>query len=386
MVSGMPERTLTVEPRSENGAPSPLAAHVVPEYLPRSATFVYTTIRFEEAFRPLVLTKTTANLDEFPVDGPVLALSERGYERRLSDAVAEHRPVVVHAHFGWSGPPALPAARRAGIPLVTTFYGRDLALQKRRLALRHPYSALFREGALFTCEGTAMARQLASIGCPERRIRIVKIGIDLAKFPFEPRTPAEPLVLVQTARLVEKKGVDITVRAFAAARSRLGPAELLIVGDGPLRADLERLAESLGVSSSVRFLGELSHDGYIEATRRAHLCLQPSRTASDGDTEGGAPTVLLEMQAYGVGVVATRHADIPHVVADPDELAAEEDAEGVADALVGWARLSPDDWRTRLERARAFVEREHDARVTAGQHEQVYREALAGAGVATEAA
>jgi colanic acid/amylovoran biosynthesis glycosyltransferase len=123
----------------------------------------------------------------------------------------------------------------------------------------------------------------------------------------------------------------------------------------------------------------LPHEEYRAAMRRAHVCIQPSRTAADGDSEGGAPTVLLEMQAAGIPVVATRHADIPNVVADPDALVEEEDVDGLAAALVRLAGLSEDDWRTLAEHGRALVEAEHDARSVAGQVEALYGE-LSGAG------
>jgi colanic acid/amylovoran biosynthesis glycosyltransferase len=120
----------------------------------------------------------------------------------------------------------------------------------------------------------------------------------------------------------------------------------------------------------------LSHGEYRIVSRRAHIGIQPSRTASDGDTEGGAPTVLLEMQASGIPVVSTRHADIPHVVLDPAALVDEEDVQGLADRLVELAWLSDDAYTEGAERAREFVEHEHDAGKTAKQIAAVYREAL----------
>jgi glycosyltransferase involved in cell wall biosynthesis len=86
------------------------------------------------------------------------------------------------------------------------------------------------------------------------------------------------------------------------------------------------------------------------------------------------------MQALGVAVVATRHADIPAVVSEPHELPEETDVEGVAAALVRVAGAHEDEWVARLARARAFVVREHDAHVTARQHEELYREAIATVG------
>jgi colanic acid/amylovoran biosynthesis glycosyltransferase len=369
--------------------------HTVPEYLPRSATFIYTTLRFQRTFRPVILARRTSNLAEFPI-GDVQALAPEApayrrvlralhavsagfrstYQHRIAAEARRYGCVVLHAHFGWSGPATVAAGRRVNLPVVTTFYGRDVSEPERGRRSRQPYKRLFADGMLFVCEGPAMAAHLTRIGCPREKIRIVKIGIDLTQFPFAPRQRTRPLILLQTGRLVEKKGTDLAIRAFASARQQLGPTELWVVGDGPLRSELEALAESLGVEQSVRFLGMVSHAQYQEVIRRAHVCLQPSRTASDGDTEGGAPTVLLEMQASGVPVLASRHADIPSVVPDADELVEENDVDGLTEALVRLATLPAAEWRVRVERGRALMEREHDARALAGMIETLYQEAM----------
>jgi colanic acid/amylovoran/stewartan biosynthesis glycosyltransferase WcaL/AmsK/CpsK len=369
-------------------------AHVMPEYLPRSATFIYTQLRFQEAFAPVVLAQVLSNLSEFPLDAPIETvgsapgLLERNrftrrffarwstkYDRAITDHAEHHQPVALHAHFGWSGVTALNAKRALDIPLVTTFYGRDLAERKRRFADKEFYEELFEEGALFIVEGPAMADTLAAAGCPREKIHLVRIGLDLRHFPFEPRVRSDPLVIVQAARLVEKKAADLSIRAYAAARPQLGSSELWIIGDGPDRETLEALAKELGVDGSVRFFGEVSHARYRELIADAHLCLQPSRVAADGDTEGGAPTVLIEMEATGVLVVATRHADIPNVVPRDDQLADENDVDGIVEALVRTAQLSDTEWRERATEARSFVEKEHDARLIARQIEGLYSEA-----------
>ena len=285
--------------------------------------------------------------------------------------------MLLHAHFGWSGPPSLVAARRLGLPLITTFYGRDLAHRKRRWQRRGVYEELFDVGTLFICEGPAMAKTLIGIGCPMEKVRIVRIGIDLRDFPFQARVRREPLVLLQVARLVEKKGVDVSIRAFAEARTTMGPSELWIVGDGELREELESLAKQLGVTDAVRFFGEVSHAEYRDVLAHAHIGIQPSRTAADGDTEGGAPTVLLEMQATGLPVLATRHADIPFVVSAHDCLVEENDVAGLAEALARVAQLPDAEWDTQTKAGRVLVESEHDVSVVARSVEALYAEARA---------
>jgi colanic acid/amylovoran biosynthesis glycosyltransferase len=375
-------------------ASAPSVAHVVPEYLPRSATFIHTLLRHQTRFRPLVLAQVTSHLDEFPVERvqalgeparlpvrTVRALRARAagfrsdYERRIADEAGREACVLVHGHFGWSGRDSVRAASRLDVPLVTTFYGRDLS-EADRARLRDPYRRLFAEGSRFIVEGPAMVEHLVRAGSPRERVRIVPIGIELDAFPFSERPRTSPLVVVQCARFAEKKGVDLTIRAFAEARSLIGPSELLLIGDGELRDELEALAARLGCSDAVRFAGMVSLARYRDLVARAHVCVQPSRTATDGDSEGGAPTVILEMQAMGVPVVATRHADIPFVVPRPEELAREDDIDALAGTLCRVASESDEERRARVREARAFVERRHDAAVTAAAVEDVYDEVL----------
>lgn len=363
--------------------------HVVTSYLPLSATFIYTALRHQQRVRPIVLARRTENLADFPLDDVVGVLPRRiyprlarkvprlaalDYTRRLATCARRHGCSVLHAHFGWTACDVLDSRDRLDVPLITSFYGHDLASS---YAESYPYERLFETGDFFLCEGAVMKNRLVSLGCPESKVRITKIGLSLADFTFAPPRRSRPFVILQTARFVEKKGVDLSIRAFALARPRLGQSELWLVGDGELRPNLEALAVELGVRSSVRFLGLRRHAEVRALAREAHICIQPSRTARDGDTEGGAPTVLLEMQAIGVPVVSTRHADIPSVVAEPDELAEEDDVDGLAEALVRLANLSDDEWRRRSQHGRVLVEAEHDAVVLARHTEDLYAEAAA---------
>jgi colanic acid/amylovoran biosynthesis glycosyltransferase len=342
--------------------------HVVPTYLPRTETFLHNLMSSHQAYVPTVLAGDIVHRDEFPLDDVVRIGSRgrvpgasaarrwtsraRGFRRQLEFAIyraTRGRGDILHAHYGPIGCDSVEPAARLGIPLVTSFYGYDMALPRSPM-WREAYRRLFAHGAAFVCEGPHMAAQLAAIGCPESKIRVVPIGIKVASVPFDVRPRKRAIVALQVARLVEKKGVDLSIRAFAAAGGPDRGWKLWIVGDGPERRKLEGIARELGVDADVTFFGELPQARLRELLAQADVGLQPSRTASDGDTEGGAPTVLLEMQAAGMPVVATRHADIPFVVAASDQLAPE---------------------------CREFVLNQHDAHVVARLMETVYDELLA---------
>jgi colanic acid/amylovoran biosynthesis glycosyltransferase len=377
--------------------PKLTVGHFLRVYLPYTETFIYTLLRHHRDARPVVFAGWTSNLDRFPIE-PLeetyttrLPLARRvsarvlanlngygtGHHYRLAKKLRSHGCSLVHAHHGGSGWTSLPTCERLGLPLITTFYGRDVDEARRDPEWAPRYEHLFRAGRLFVVEGSAMADHLARVGAPRDRIRIVRIGLELERFSFEPRDRARPFVFIQAARFMEKKGVDVSIKAFARARGELGEAELWLVGDGSLRPDLEELSRELGVADGVRFLGNVSHAELRDIMARAHAGVHPSRTAQDGDTEGGAPTTILEMQAMGLPVVSTRHADIPEVVPAPDELVQPDDVEGVAAAMVELVALDEQAWRERARAGRALMEAQHDIAVTSAEVESLYRE-LAG--------
>ena len=374
----------------------PRIGHVIDEFLRLSETFVYTQLRHQPQDQIAIFARRRVNGDRFPLH-PVHELDPRSepryvaavtrrfheatrlptrFERALVDAARREGCGLLHAHFGWSGREAVLAARQLSLPLLTAMHGRDVYAPRRgRGDTASYYRRLFATGTRFTCVGPNAERELIRLGCPPDRLRIVKVGVDLEAFAYRASARREPFVVLQVARLAAKKGVDTTLRGFAQARSRLGRSELWLVGDGPERRALERLAGELGVAGDVRFLGALPHDEVRRRMERADVGVQPSRVAPDGDREG-TPTVLIEMQALGIPVIATRHADIPSIVAHPDELIAEGDDAALARALLRLATLPEPELEQRRRAGRALVEQQHDARRIAAQLEALYAEML----------
>jgi colanic acid/amylovoran/stewartan biosynthesis glycosyltransferase WcaL/AmsK/CpsK len=370
----------------------PVVGHVTRSFLPRSETFTYTQIRSLRRYNPVVLTWLTENRQEFPgvsvveVTPParlptrvrrkavsLMAGTGDPFEHRLAAAAVQSGCRLLHAHFGWTGVASLYAQQQTQLPLVTTFHARDIVTERQDLIAGYP--RLFERGALFTAVGPTMAALLEQRGCPGDRIRIVKLGIDVTRIEFRPREPGTPFVLLQIGRLVSKKGFEVALRAYASVRRELRDSEFWIVGDGPLRDRLVELTDRLDLTKSVHFLGALDHNSTIELMQRADVGLQPSLTAADGDMEG-TPTVLLEMQASGLPVVATNHADVASIVRHPEHLVGEGSAEQLAQEILRVARLSGPERRQAAEAARRFVVSEHNIPRAREAIESVYDEAL----------
>lgn len=255
---------------------------------------------------------------------------------------------AILCHFGSNGQRAL-RVRDAGIvrgPIVTAFHGADMSRYVRMHGAA-VYRDLFARGDMFLPVSEFWAARLIQLGCPADRIAVHHMGIDLSRFAFTPpRTPTvdQPVRIVAVARLVEKKGLSYAIRAVSALRRDGVDVALDIVGDGPLRAQLESLIGELGMSNAVRIIGARSRDEVARVMGAAHLFIAPSVTARDGDMEG-IPVALMEAMASGVPVVATRHSGIPELVEDRVNglLVPERDVEALVNA-VRWLVDHPEQW------------------------------------------
>jgi colanic acid/amylovoran biosynthesis glycosyltransferase len=290
------------------------------------------------------------------------------------------RPDVVHAHFGTVGAAVAPYCELLGIPLVVSFYGFDLAIPQENRALQASYRRMFRYASVCTAEGPCLARRLVEIGARPRGVRLLPLALPQWAVHEPPvRGPRNPgsLRLLQVARFVEKKGVDLTLAAVAEARSRGADVHLTLAGGGPLEDDLRRTVGALGIEDAVQFIGYVSHDALPSLLAKSDVLIQPSRTSSSGDTEGGYPTILVEALAQGVPVVGTNHADIPFVVQHGKNgmLSPENDARALAENVHRVA-MSPDVASTLAARARSSVIRRHAPGVLLRLRERIYREAI----------
>jgi glycosyltransferase involved in cell wall biosynthesis len=264
----------------------------------------------------------------------LLRAKARAFEELdLLRAVRRVKPAVLHAHFGPVGLRALNVARLLGLPLIVSFYGFDVGHAARSEA-RKRYEALFRY-ACVTAEGPYLLKQMRALGALRTALLPLQLPDWSCAHPL-PRVPSTgSLRLLQVCRLVPKKGADTAIQAVARARNLGVPVRLEIIGEGPERSSLELLSRSLNLTEFISFLGPKAYAELQAAFSRVDALVQPSRTTTDGDTEGGHPAIVLEAQAQGLPVLATRHADIPMVVRHRRTglLVPEDDAHALADSI-----------------------------------------------------
>lgn len=219
--------------------------------------------------------------------------------RRLRRLMRDGRYDLVHTHMHRACVQGRIAARLAGVPhVVATAHHLD-----------DPSSALYRVserlGQVTIAPSAAVAGRLRDRGVPESRIAAIPAAIDPAEFRFDPilraasraRLGIDPdrPVIGSVGRLAPDKRLDLLIRAVA----EVPDAMLLLAGDGPARADLERLAEIEGVAGRVRFAGAVTHP-------RETLCAIDVFASPDQSTFG-----LATLEAVAAGLPAVYGSCVP---------------------------------------------------------------------------
>lgn len=305
----------------------------------------------------------------------------------LAGVIRRSRPRVVHAHGARAGLAGRLAARLAGAPVIVLtvhgsfFQDRWPGWKKRLLATGERCLAGF-TGRIITVS-EALRREIATLEkISQEKIITIYNGIDPGAFrPSQGRglpgraamIPAAGRVVGTVARLAPQKGLDNFIEAASRVARLADDAVFLVVGDGPLRGDLEKKAGSLGLAGRFIFAGERPDVNSILPC--LDVFVLPSLTE-------GLPLTVLEALAACRPVVASRVGGIPEVITHGVNglLVDPGDVQGLATAILG---LLED--RERADRmglkGRALVEERFTVGRMVDQTESVYAGLLAGAGI-----
>jgi colanic acid/amylovoran biosynthesis glycosyltransferase len=286
-------------------------------------------------------------------------------------------PALVHA--AWGGAPATAAWllwRLDGHKFTAAAHAYDIYEHGGDWWLRDKL-----EHAAFIHTSTRMGRDsLILRGLPAEKILCIHRGLDRLQAVKPLRWGRKPLHLICIARLVEKKGLDQQLRIYAALHKAGIAFESHIIGEGPLRPELEKLAGKLGVSAQVTFTGHLAQHDVWTQLAWADVMLHTGVIAASGDRDG-LPNVLPEAMSLGVVVVTSPVAATTEAVTDGVTglvIPVDQPAQWVA-AL---RRLAVDDgFAERLRvAARQWVEAEFDAHKNAGRLLVRFEDTLAASG------
>jgi colanic acid/amylovoran biosynthesis glycosyltransferase len=248
---------------------------------------------------------------------------------------------LLHIYFGQIAVHLLPLIRAWKNPSIVSFHGADVTVDMNKLAYREATQQMLEAVKLVLVRSQSLRRAVADLGCDPEKIEIQRTGIPLEEFPFRERSwpKSGEWRLVQAGRLIEKKGLPVTLRAFAVFLGKYPNATLTIAGEGPMLGQLQKLACELNVEAGVSFTGFISQEQLGETYYRSHIFLHPSQTGHDGNQEG-IPNSMLEAMASGLPVFATQHGGIPEAIENgvSGVLVPERDYEDLARALLNAAQ------------------------------------------------
>jgi colanic acid/amylovoran biosynthesis glycosyltransferase len=241
------------------------------------------------------------------------------------------------AHFGTTAA-LLNQLKRLGFvdgEIAAVFHGNDIS-QKRILNLFHSdYEQLFNDANYIFPVSELWASKIALTPAIKNKTHVIRMGVNVSKFIYKERiTISHPIKLLSIARLTEKKGISVAINACLLLKQQNVDFDYTIIGDGPLRKELESQVANLGLGDKIAFLGAQTQETVSEYLNNSDVFLLPSVTASDGDMEG-IPVALMEAMAIGIPVISTFHSGIPELIEDRVSgfLVNENDAASIAGVI-----------------------------------------------------
>lgn len=280
-------------------------------------------------------------------------------------------PVHLHAHYATY--PALAAwvcHRLLGTGYSFTAHAHDLYIDQPMLAIK------IADADFVVTISQYNRRFLDGFASPGAAVSVVHCGIDVDKYPYREREiPAEgPIHTLCVAYLGEKKGHRVLFQALALGGPNVDRIQLDLIGDGPLREELVRLADELGINDRVTFHGSRTETEVRDALAAADMFVLPSVIAADGQMEG-LPVSLMEALACGLPTISTALSGIPEIIIDGETglLATPGDARSLRDALESIIE-NPSAAKQYARAGRQLVEQEFDLDTATAELSQLFEQ------------
>ncbi len=262
--------------------------------------------------------------------------------RRIMANDATH----IHVHFAdRAALDAMRIARILGIPWSLTAHAYDIFMSPRNLIEKITCAAFVTTGCKYNVD------YLRSLVGPELRERIHEIVMGVDVHQLQRTQPyRDSGIVLAVGRLVEKKGFRYLVEAAAVLKGRTRLRDIVIVGEGPLEAELRELVEALSLDGDVQMVGPRTSDEIRELLEDAEVFALPCVVAEDGDRDS-MPVVVKEAMAMEIPVVATEEVGMPELVDSAcGVLVPPHDADALAEAIAQLLAL-PSSRRAELGRA-----------------------------------
>lgn len=320
--------------RRMEGGDRPVLCFTTRKFGRVSESWLWRQVTEMQRFTPWVLTWQYVNREAFPLTGlsyrevgsrpwpegntllgkwggRLVRLGSRnfyspiGQERlRLRALLEGMKPAVL---LGQSGPVALqmlPVAKALEIPVVAHFHGRDLSSALGDYWYRLSLVSSVRKFDHIIVVNEEQKKLLLGLKVDGARISVIPCGAPIDEQGPSSGSKSSKVRFIGVSRLVEKKGVNYTLRAFRKVVERNPECELILVGSGPAKDELFALAAQLGVQEKVEFVGQVGNDKVKDYLMSSDVFVQHSIVAKDGNKEGSSVSVA-EAAGCGLPVIAT---------------------------------------------------------------------------------
>src|ERR1043165_4040919 len=259
----------------------PVVACYCATFLKPEMLHIYRQITSLKRVEPFVIAQKREETERYPfqkiavVGKPATHFFRRFWYRQIQDApwevsAGEVRELLgvleganaqlLHIYFGHIAVHLLPLIRAWSKPAVVSFHGADVMVDLDKPAYRAATQQMLEAVRMVLVRSESLGRALINIGCPAGKIRLQRTGIPVQEIPFRPRDWPDKggWKFVQACRLIQKKGLRVSLRAFAKFAERHPSSRFTIAGEGPLRNELGQLAADLGVAEKIFFPGFIS--------------------------------------------------------------------------------------------------------------------------------
>jgi colanic acid/amylovoran biosynthesis glycosyltransferase len=331
-------------------------AHFLPKYLPITEAWL------GDAFKSLQKLRTTQSLytlatitnKNFPViysgytcyhDLPIIQKNIfrlRGLLTRQDPSsifwfseLEKKKPDVIHVHFSHLAARVIPLAKRLGIPAVISVYGSDVfQYANKDVVPKHVYESLM-QYEYIVCTSLCLKRHLEHIGIPERKIKVWYLGVDTTLFkPKKLLDSKKNIDILCNGRFVNFKGHTYLLKAIPKVLRQYPNLKVSFIGTGPMRDEILREIDELGIADHVKLLGNVPHEEIPEVIQRTKVFVQPSTNI--GHREEALGMALVEACSCCTPVIGIRTGGIPEIIKHGKNgfLIPDKNPNAIADAIV----------------------------------------------------
>ena len=362
--------------------------HIRNCYLRLTETFIYNFILLSSHVKDAeiyIIVHETINLEQFPLpeNVKILEIKKRPSNKLIERFVGinsnepfwyygmarilrQYKPDLVHCHFGDQGTMFndFLERKRVSQQFAVSFYGYDAGIMPfLNSKFRDDLLRLWNNCSAIFCEGPSLMEKVTKLGARRECIYLSPIPIDTLQYPVREfaNKNGEWISFLVIGRFIPKKGFHIFLTALGLMKmTGFSSFSVTMVGEGKFEDEYARIIKEFDMSEHINFTGLIPLKECKQLMVDKDVLVHPSLEDKDHDTEGGAPTILIEAQVIGIPVIATTHADIPFVMGYQDFLCRENDTDDLIRIIDKFRKTSSTELENLISIGKEHAIKQHD--------------------------